>query len=1164
MKLFLSYNSKNRAIVEGIADSLKKNGFEIFFDKESIGAGDIWAQKIQTGIESSNATLVFIGEEGIGAWQNKEIIAIVNDCIKKSSYKIIPVLIPTSNKFIDYRLPWFLSDYQWVEFNDTNDNHALSKLLESLRGKEKENILLIGQNPYKGLDSFEVDDDYCFFGRTFDLNQVFHSKLRFHVSILKHNFLAIVADSGAGKSSFVKAGILSSLKKGKFPGSEKWKQIIFKPGSNPLSALSSSLKQKSLIPDSRQFEERALQHDDQLYRSINDQVETLVIYIDQFEEVIAQCRDEKERLSFLNNISCAVKNEKAIILLTLRSDFYAKFSNYPLFKPLIENNNYTLSEIAEIDDDENRIVNSIRQIITKPAENAGVKIKDNLVEKLILDTRCAKGALPVLELTLDLLWKNKRNSTEITLEDYDAISNHQNLAGIIQTHADKVFNDITNYGTDKSKAELFKKIFVPLLVEVSWAGENVRKTALKEDLLGIKGYSKDEIEEMLQYLASDKSRLLKIRKENNHPATVDVVHEVVIREWPLLKNWINERREALLYLERLRMDVADWNLNKSNIYKGRNLKKARYWQENNPDLANSAIDMFIESSIKKPYLRIRFLVVVTLTPFILSLIFYIPYQFWKSKRDFENNPSIKWQIEAAGGNIDSVKTLLLNNESYGKFIGGLNHFKNLKTLELDEILIEDLSSINEYSTIETLVLHENASMVSLEGIEKFRALKSLTIQSSINLENLDGIEKLSSLKYLTIINNYNLTSITGIEKLDSLKSLEVEYSYNLINLSEIENIHSLEKLTISGTKLTSLTKIQKLRQLKSLTIQDNNSLTSLAGIEQFQVLESLSVSRNNLINFNGIEKLKSLKYLDIYCCNSIVSIAGIEKIQTLETLFIIGNNKLTSLTGIEKLKGLKFLIVQNNSGLTDFSTIEQLQSLKHLKIHYNIHLKNLAGIEKLKSLKSLTISDDNLVDFMVIGKLQSVDTLTIYNMDSRNNNIPKNMSGLEKLQTLKYLWITGNKIFPNNAETFRSLKHLVIDDNTSLTNLAGIKNIQSLETLSISSCDSLTSLSGIENLQSLKTLSISRCNSLTSLAGIENLKPLTSLDISQNDSLKSLCEFKKLKSLKKLNIETKYSEFNFNAFYDLRNLQELRISKTCKVDYDIIIKNNPGIKLLRR
>jgi TIR domain len=66
MKLFLSYNSKNRAFVNSIDNNLNQNGYEVFFDKESISAGAVWAKVIQNGIEASDSSLVFMGDEGIG------------------------------------------------------------------------------------------------------------------------------------------------------------------------------------------------------------------------------------------------------------------------------------------------------------------------------------------------------------------------------------------------------------------------------------------------------------------------------------------------------------------------------------------------------------------------------------------------------------------------------------------------------------------------------------------------------------------------------------------------------------------------------------------------------------------------------------------------------------------------------------------------------------------------------------------------------------------------------------------------------------------------------------------------------------------------------------------------------------------------------------------
>ena len=432
MKLFLSYNTINKPFVESVAHGLVQNCFEIFYDTESIAPGDIWTKVIQKGIESSNAALVFIGEEGIGAWQNKEVLEIVDRFSKDNGYKVIPVILTGNNKFIDDRLPWFLRDHQWVEYKDKDDNHAFEKLLERLREQDETDASFIGKNPYKGLESFGEEDEYSFFGRTFDLNRVFHDHLRFDISIPNHNFLAVVADSGTGKSSFMQAGILASLKNGKFSGSEKWKQIIFKPCQSPLSALSSVLKQENLTSDSRQFEENAKKYDDQLLRTIRDQRETWVIYIDQFEEIITQCRKEEEKAAFLNNIARAIETEKAVILLSLRSDFYTAFGSSLLFKGILEKNNYTLSGIEIFDADETKTNRTLRDIIIRPAKNAGVTVDSNLVETIINEIKEVKGALPILELTLDLLWKNRKNLHQITLDDFATVSKKKTSRGSLK------------------------------------------------------------------------------------------------------------------------------------------------------------------------------------------------------------------------------------------------------------------------------------------------------------------------------------------------------------------------------------------------------------------------------------------------------------------------------------------------------------------------------------------------------------------------------------------------------------------------------------------------------------------------------------------------------------------------------------------------------------
>ena len=55
------------------------------------------------------------------------------------------------------------------------------------------------------------------------------------VAYLKdHRFLAVVGASGSGKSSVVRAGVVTALKKGAIQGSDKWATFIVTPTARPL------------------------------------------------------------------------------------------------------------------------------------------------------------------------------------------------------------------------------------------------------------------------------------------------------------------------------------------------------------------------------------------------------------------------------------------------------------------------------------------------------------------------------------------------------------------------------------------------------------------------------------------------------------------------------------------------------------------------------------------------------------------------------------------------------------------------------------------------------------------------------------------------------------------------------------------------------------------
>ena len=85
--------------------------------------------------------------------------------------------------------------------------------------------------PYPGLRPFDEDQQIIFFGREAQTSQVL--KL-----LGQHRFVAVVGESGCGKSSLVRAGVLPNVRGGMIDGSgAAWRIAVMRPGTAPIRAL---------------------------------------------------------------------------------------------------------------------------------------------------------------------------------------------------------------------------------------------------------------------------------------------------------------------------------------------------------------------------------------------------------------------------------------------------------------------------------------------------------------------------------------------------------------------------------------------------------------------------------------------------------------------------------------------------------------------------------------------------------------------------------------------------------------------------------------------------------------------------------------------------------------------------------------------------------------
>lgn len=1011
---------------------------EVFFDEDNLTAGVNWLTEIDNALSQSDVCIVFIGEQGIGGWQNKEALKAVNKNVdSKGNYKIIPVILPYENRKLTKNFPWFLADYQWVEFSDVSDKYAFNTLLAGIRDNKHATINISGINPYKGLDYFEIKDAPFFFGRIFDLNWAFYKKLKLSSKNATHNFLAIVGDSGSGKSSFARAGILASLRAGKYENSDKWPLVITKPGDRPLLNLSTSLQKERIIDDSGSFDKNALDSKDQLRRTVEVYGSRIILLIDQFEETLTQCKDEQERKAYLQNLTEANKSGKLIILVTLRSDYYASFSKYAEFADILETNNYTLSglDFSDKDDDwEKRIAD----IIEMPAKLAGVNVQPSLTHSIIQDLKGLQGTLPLLEMALSHIWKSKQHDAIIDLNDYGVVSGGRGMAGIVERHADKAYNTYTNEEKDSKKSTLLKNIFVRL-VELTTGKDDVRKTVqktqLEDELTGI--FSIGEVNDALVYLSGEDARLISMRTDENKQVSIQVVHEVLIRNWSRLKGWIDERRDALLYYENLLRDIEEYNSNnkiREFLYSGKRLNKAKEWMHENADLVSKEIKIFINKPVqtqkkKKAQTAMGFLFIGLVS--WLGYVIYDNYQF--------NNSAVVLDLKSRNIDLDSLHTLTISNQSDIKNLG---KFKKLDSLILSGSGITSLSAVHLPETIKYLKLND------LENIHRFfelgylRKLKSLEL-SNLYLPNLKGIENLHNLTSLRLMNIDDLNDLSAIKKLHNLRSLTFNNLSGLYFLSDIENLNSLISLTLTNNfSLQNLSGIEKLHNLTSFTyLNQNGSSRNLSAIGNLHALTSLSLQNANVENLSFIKNLHNLNSLEILYPWNLQTLSGIENLNKLTSLTLIRPDSLKNLSGIGKL---------NN--LTSLTLIE----LPH-------DIKNLSEISDLHNLTSVSI--DSFQYLSIFKNVHKFTSFTITDIPQQ----PKDLSILYQMNNLSSLWLESVGNLPD-LEKLHKLTSLKLG---YLNNLSGIDKLDNLTFLALYTIkDDVRNLSGIQNLKHLSILQL--------------------------------------------------------------------------------------------
>ncbi|CAA6808663.1 MAG: Unknown protein [uncultured Sulfurovum sp.] len=451
---------------------------------------------------------------------------------KKSGQVVAVATDRTSTGKQAYAIPLKYLQEVWHGFN--------SKLFDTI-------------TPFVGLAAFGREDRAYFFGRDEEVKEI--------VTALKTNdIMAVIGDSGSGKSSFVKAGVIPEYVE--HNGNENLHVIEMRPARNPFvelarfiakvcDGLDYSQADIGYFMDKVKSEEpKAIQSVfEQLYHEDNAQ---LLLYIDQFEELFTMCDDEVQKkfialLLFLLEQQSDYLSIK--VVLTLRRDYYNLLREYTAFYTVVEAQTYLLKRMKD---------DKLKEVIEKPLEMLLVNANEikQLSHIILWDLGDEAKEITLLQIALTETWLHKAEYNHDLLASYVGIGRVTGALSFLATN--------TLEGLSLKEQALFKYIFVRI-VKFNDLGGITRRLADRDEF-------SEEAWALVQKLASMYStkenqqsqlgRLLKLKSSSNSDdEVIELIHEALTTQWATYVSWIKSVNKEN------RKRIHNVLIDKSKLYK---------------------------------------------------------------------------------------------------------------------------------------------------------------------------------------------------------------------------------------------------------------------------------------------------------------------------------------------------------------------------------------------------------------------------------------------------------------------------------------------------------------------------------------------------------------------------------------------------------------------
>ena len=239
--LFLSHSGADTEAARELkrrilaSPTAKEAGLRVWFDKDDLEAGSGWQEQLEHALtEQATAFAVYVGSRGVINWVDREVRVGLSRATGTKAIPFIPILGGPAVE--SAALPPFAQQFQGVR-DPLGNEDQLARLIKAALSRAETKSVVLTSDPFIGLSAMMEPWADRFFGRDDEIKEVV-DRLR------THRLLAIVAESGSGKSSLVRAGVVPAFRGGALedlsrqrPDDRTWHVVVMRPGSSPLDGL---------------------------------------------------------------------------------------------------------------------------------------------------------------------------------------------------------------------------------------------------------------------------------------------------------------------------------------------------------------------------------------------------------------------------------------------------------------------------------------------------------------------------------------------------------------------------------------------------------------------------------------------------------------------------------------------------------------------------------------------------------------------------------------------------------------------------------------------------------------------------------------------------------------------------------------------------------------